>query len=114
MEGDETEVPDNIFTADYSVPRHNFMAPKSRSGRRKHDVIISDLEDEGIVSQTPDSHLNLTESVINYYFQRKIDKDKRIVRWLVDCEEKSCSTSLPAHLPDISVTRKTISVSPPF
>ena len=88
------------------------MAPKSRHSRKRQDIIVSDLEDEGIIPQTPVSPLNLTESVINYYFQRKVDKDKRILKWLVDCEEKSSSTSLPAHLPDISATRKNIPVSP--
>ena len=105
------EIPDHFY-AEYSVPRHNFMAPKPRTARRRHDVVISDLEDERTQTQTPISPINLTESVINYYFQRKLDKDKRIVKWLVDCEEKSCSTSLPAHLPDISVMRKNIPVSP--
>ena len=106
---DATRRREKLTTDAYSVPS---QTPKPKPHRSKQsDVFVSDLDEDGY-RRTPVSPLNLTESVINYYFQRKIDKDKRIVKWLVDCEEKSCVTSLPAHLPDISVARSNIPVSP--
>ena len=85
------------------TPRHQVTNPLLRQFRDKHDLTISDLDngDNEIHYETVEQ-LVLTEHNLQSYFQKKIDSTKRIVKWLVDCEEKSNSSQLPAHLPDIT------------
>jgi len=102
-------------------PKHlpvNNKIYHDRSGRRlkasnapmKYDVIVSDADIESI-SPTPDSPLNLTEHVIQYYFQRTVNKDRRIARWLVECDDKKKQNQLPAHLPDISASNRNCTIT---
>lgn len=77
----------------------------------KYDVIVSDIDQENtILSPTPISPLNLTEHVIHHYFQKPVNKDRRIAKWLVECEEKK-QNQLPAHLPDISASNRNVTVT---
>ena len=88
------------------VPRKNNVT----SNAQKYAIILSDMDrDCGITTPTSSTTLDLTENVIHYYFQKSVDKDKRITNWLADCKEKSKSINqLPAHLPDIDASRRNI------
>jgi hypothetical protein len=72
--------------------------------REMNDITLSDLEtDDTFPPKTPEVG-NLTQKVLNHYFQKKMSSTQRIFKWLADCEEKSSGSTLPAHLPDITVT----------
>ncbi|XP_052705219.1 uncharacterized protein LOC128181009 [Crassostrea angulata] len=78
------------------------------SGRKRdvNDITLSDLElDDTFPPKTPDV-VNLTQKVLNHYFPKKMSSTQRIFRWLADCEEKSSGSTLPAHLPNITVTSR--------
>lgn len=78
------------------------------SGRKRdvNDITLSDLElDDTFPPKTPDL-VNLTQKVLNHYFPKKMSSTQRIFRWLADCEEKSSGSTLPAHLPNITVTSR--------
>jgi hypothetical protein len=108
-DGGDLEVVFDDF--ELKTPRYPVFKMKDRAGRKlkpatqqnTYDVIMSDIEHENInPSPTLNAPLNLTENVLNYYnYHKPVNKDRRIARWLVDCNEKS-QNQLPAHLPDIN------------
>ncbi|XP_021362743.1 uncharacterized protein LOC110456372 [Mizuhopecten yessoensis] len=83
------------------TPRNQVTNPLFRNIKHINDVTIADIEDIHEFEKSTE-HLNLTQKVLNSYFRKKLDCTQRIVKWLVDCEEKANASSLPAHLPNIS------------
>lgn len=84
------------------------------SGRKRdvNDITLSDLEiDDTFPPKTPEV-VNLTQKVLNHYFPKKMSSTQRIFKWLADCQEKSSGSTLPAHLPNISVTCRSHLQSP--
>ncbi|XP_060082423.1 SR-related and CTD-associated factor 4-like [Ylistrum balloti] len=82
------------------TPRNQVTNPLFRNLKHINDVTVADIEDIHDFEKSTE-HLNLTQKVLNSYFRKKMDCTQRIVKWLVDCEEKSNTSSLPAHLPNI-------------
>lgn len=108
----------NIDVKPSNIPT-NSRTFHDRMGRRfkpstaplKYDVIVSDVDQENnTLSPTPVTPFNLTENVIQYYFQKPVNKERRIAKWLVECEDKK-QNQLPAHLPDISASNRNVTVT---
>lgn len=87
------------------TPRYQTSNPLVRQYKNKHDVTLVELDDEKD-AQNEDKFkepLILTQKVLQHYFPKKVDCKQRILRWLVDCREKSRSSSTyPTILPDIT------------
>ena len=119
---DLEEVAENEMETFEFKPTHFPMNNKpfhDRMGRRfkpstaplKYDVIVSDVDQENYsFSPTPASALNLTENVLQYYFQKPVNKERRIAKWLVECDDKK-QNQLPAHLPDISASNRNVTMT---
>lgn len=103
---------ENIYKSVVSKPFREKTEWKRQTslGSERYDVIGTDLEGERMFSPMPGRHLDLTEDVVHFYFQRPLSKDSQIAKWLVELEQKANVNKLPAHLPDISDSRKNISV----
>ncbi|XP_033757695.1 uncharacterized protein LOC117340047 [Pecten maximus] len=97
---DEDSYPYNTSRIPFT-PRNQVTNPLFRNLKHINDVTVADIEDIHEFEKSTE-HLNLTQKVLNSYFRKKLDCTQRIVKWLVDCEEKSNLSSLPAHLPAIS------------
>jgi hypothetical protein len=80
---------------------------------RHHELTLSDLEND--VINRPQEPVPLTQKVLQTIRSDNVNKNQRIVQWLMDCEEKNKFTGsqLPSHLPDIMINlRHSSSASP--
>ncbi|XP_069140888.1 uncharacterized protein [Argopecten irradians] len=98
---DEDSYPYNNTSRIPFTPRNQVTNPLFRKLKDINDITVADIEDIHELDKSTE-HLNLTQKVLHSYFRKKLDCTQRIVKWLVDCEEKSNLSSLPAHLPDIT------------
>ncbi|XP_062575292.1 uncharacterized protein LOC134237205 [Saccostrea cucullata] len=98
----------DLSDLDDAPPVRQTNTPRRSTPSRKrpdvNDITLSDLEmDSAFPPKTPEV-VNLTQKVLHHYFHKKMSSTQRIFKWLADCEEKSSGSTLPAHLPDITVT----------
>lgn len=90
---------ENIKTHIVSRPFRNRHVGKSN--RANYDVIQPDVDVEDSLSGIPGTPLVLTAESLQFYNQHPLNRDRRIVKWLVDVEGKT-QNQVPAHLPNIS------------
>ncbi|KAL4232007.1 hypothetical protein ACF0H5_009585 [Mactra antiquata] len=94
------------------LPAETFEVKDSHGRRLKgakqkntYDVIVSDVDNEH-QNLDLDQHCgSLTENALYMHNNRPINRDKRIAMWLADINDQKCN-QVPAHLPEISATRK--------
>ena len=78
-----------------------------------YDITLSDLEND---NQKPHEQIQLTQKVLQTMRTENVNKNQRIVQWLMDCEEKNKFTGslLPSHLPDIMINSRHVSSASPI
>nr|XP_022344184.1 uncharacterized protein LOC111137159 [Crassostrea virginica] len=110
LEEEFSDLSDEIEPIKHS---HRSRRPVS-SGRKRelNDITLSDLEVEDTFPPKTPEVVNLTQRVLNHYFPKKMSSTQRIFKWLADCEEKSSGSTLPAHLPNITITSRPYLQSP--
>lgn len=103
---------DNLINTRQQHERY-FTGSTLNLNRNSHDVTLSDLEND--VSVKPHEHVQLTQKVLQTLRSDNVNKNQRIVQWLMDCEEKNKFTAsqLPSHLPDIMINSRHISSASP-
>ncbi|XP_063431117.1 uncharacterized protein LOC134713760 [Mytilus trossulus] len=92
--------------------RH-FTASTVHINKNNFDVTLSDLENDQ--SHKPHDPVQLTQKVLQTLRSDNVNKNQRIVQWLMDCEEKSKFTGsqLPSHLPDIMINARHVTSASP-